>query len=187
MHLFLCSRAASLSGVLWRAEVLPTILSCYTHSSRDVTSRGPFPWSASCSFSYNLLLYPPTPSTDFSQAKRAHTHHIDLYFVFHLLQNFSARVFLCFVTAYYTSHERLMILNLACFKAFCSFIVSTLAFVATASVSAVQLSSKSSTFMLPELRSNAMEVATAAANLQRRRRRLVLSPTTCSFKALFLP
>lgn len=34
--------------------------------------------------------------------------------------------FLCFVTAYYTSHERLMILNLACFKAFCSFVVSAL-------------------------------------------------------------
>lgn len=37
-----------------------------------------------------------------SQAKRAHTHHIDLYWVvFHLLQNFSARFFSsCVVTAY---------------------------------------------------------------------------------------
>lgn len=59
----------------------------------------------------------------FLKAKRA--HHIDLYWVvFHLLQNFSARFFFLLLCRYclllYTSHERLMILNLACFKAFCS-------------------------------------------------------------------
>lgn len=55
---------------------------------------------------------------------KEHIHTTSIYtVVFHLLQNFSARFFVsfcCVVTAYYTSHERLMILNLACFKAFCS-------------------------------------------------------------------
>lgn len=85
----------------------PTILCrCYT-------SRVPYLLhSRSCHYRYRS-----------SQAKRAHTHHIDLYWVvFHLLQNFSARFFLLvsLLPTVYLAHERLMILNLACFKAFCS-------------------------------------------------------------------
>uniref|UniRef100_A0A8D8JBB7 (northern house mosquito) hypothetical protein n=1 Tax=Culex pipiens TaxID=7175 RepID=A0A8D8JBB7_CULPI len=86
----------------------------------DVTSRGPF-----CGTSLQSTY---TSSLATSQAKRAtYTPHRFILSVFHLLRKFLRSGFftsffflLCFVTAYYTSHERLMILNLACFKAFCS-------------------------------------------------------------------
>lgn len=180
----LLARSLSISG--WASGFCRPFCACVP-TTRDVPGfRSPL---------YGLLLLLRRSPTfhlhllQISLKLKEHIHTTSIYTLCFICYKISplgfsfAFLLCCFVTAYYTSHERLMILNLACFKAFCSFgRASALAVVTSVPVLPF---STSTSCVACEFRSN-------AKGEQQRRTfgdddPLQHRPPTSSFKALFLP